>query len=144
MRYPIRRLLAVVAAAILCLLPIAFATAANADVHVDAGYARDGGVQLDDEVDIGRARDEIVVPEVDIGRARNEVVVPAPDIGRARNEVVVPTQTPAPAVPADTGIDAETWTVIALSGVLVAAVVGSVLIVRRRHHHGGGHLAHPV
>ncbi|HEX5771672.1 MAG TPA: hypothetical protein VFY11_11970 [Nocardioidaceae bacterium] len=143
MRYPIRRLLAVVAAAILCLSPIAFATAVNADVAVDVGYARDGGVQMDDEVDIGRARDEIVVPAPDIGRARNEVVVPAPDIGRARNEIVVPEQTPAPSVPADTGIDAETWTVVALSGVIVVAVVGSVLFTRRRHHHGG-HLAHPA
>lgn len=129
MRYPIRRLLAVVAAAILCLSPIAFATAVNADVAVDVGYARDGGVQLDEEVDVGRAR--------------NEVVVPAPDIGRARNEIVVPEQTPAPSVPADTGIDADTWTVVALSGVIVVAVVGSVLFTRRRHHHGG-HLAHPA
>jgi hypothetical protein len=129
MRYPIRRLLAVVAAVILCLSPIAFATAVDADVPDDVGYARDVGVQLDDEVDVGRARDEVVVPE--------------PDIGRARNEIVVPEQTPAPTVPADTGIDAETWTVLALSGVLVLAVGASVLIVRRRHHHGG-HLAHPV
>jgi hypothetical protein len=143
MRYPIRRLLAVVAAVILCLSPIAFATAVDADVPDDVGYARDVGVQLDDEVDVGRARDEVVVPEPDIGRARNEVVVPEPDIGRARNEIVVPEQTPAPTVPADTGIDAETWTVLALSGVLVLAVGASVLIVRRRHHHGG-HLAHPV
>ncbi|HEU4513255.1 MAG TPA: hypothetical protein VFR87_09130 [Nocardioidaceae bacterium] len=143
MRYPIRRLLAVVAAAILCLSPIAFATAVNADVHVDVGYARDGGVQLDDEVDIGRARNEIVVPEPDIGRARNEIVTPEVDVGRARNEIVVPVQTPVPTAPSDTGIDAETWTVIALSGVFALAVLGSVLIVRRRHHHGG-HLAHPA
>jgi hypothetical protein len=133
-------LLAVLAAAILCLSPIAFATAANADVAVDVGYARVGFAQLDDEVDVGRARDEIVVPAPDIGRARDEVVVPQPDIGRARNEIVLPEETPAP-TPTDTGIDAETWTVIALSGALVVAVGATVLLIRRRHH---GHLAHPV
>lgn len=69
--------------------------------------------------------------------------MPEPDVGRARNEVVVPEQTPVPTAPTDTGIDAETWTVIALSGVFVLAVAGSVLVVRRRHHHGG-HLAHPA
>ncbi len=143
MRYPIRRLLAVVAATILCLLPVTFATASQADVGTDVSYARVGGVQLDDEVDIGRARNEIVVPEPDIGRARNEIVVPPVDIGRARNEIVLPEQTPMPVAPSDTGIQPETWTLIALSGVFVLAVLGIALVVRRRHHHGG-HLAHPA
>lgn len=135
------RLLAVLAAVMLCLSPVAVATAVNADVVDEVGYARYGGVLNEDtDVDVGRARDEIVVPEPDIGRARDEIVLPAPDIGRARNEVVVP-ESPAP-VPTETGIDAETWTVIALSGAFLAAVGAIVFTVRRRHH--GGHLPHPV
>lgn len=135
------RLLAVLAAVMFCLSPVAVATAVNADVVDDVSYARYGGVQVDD-TDIGRARDEIVVPEPDVGRARDEIVLPETDVGRARNEIVLP-ESPAP-VPTqtDTGITAETWTAIALSGAFVVVLGAIAFVARRRHHHG--HLAHPV
>ncbi len=135
------RLLAVLAAVMICLSPVAVATAVNADVSEGVGYARYGGVQVDD-TDVGRARDEIVVPAPDTGRARGEIVVPAPDIGRARNEVVLP-ESPAP-VPTqtDTGLSDEAWTAIALSGAFVVVGGAIVFMARRRHH--GGHLAHPA
>lgn len=134
------RLLAALAVAILCLSPVAVATAVNADVVDDVSYAQYGGVQVDD-TDIGRARNEIVVPEPDTGRARDEIVLPKTDVGRARNEVVVP-ESPAP-VPTqtDTGLSDEAWTAIALSGAFVVVLGGIAFVARRRHH---GHLAHPV
>ncbi len=141
MRSLIRRLMAVLAAAVLCLSTVAIATAADAVVMDEVGYARYGGVLLDD-TDLGRARNEIVTPTPDTGAARDEIVVPETDVGKARNEIVVP-EAPAPQAPADTGIDAETWGLIALTGATVLLIgVASVLIVRRRHH--GGHMAHPV
>lgn len=142
MRSLIRRLMAVLAAVVLCLSTVAIATAADAGVMDEVGSARYGGVLLDD-TDLGKARNEIVTPTPDTGASRNEIVLPDTDVGKARNEVVVPEQTPAPQAPADTGIDAQTWGLIALTGATVLLIgVGSVLIVRRRHH--GGHMAHPV
>lgn len=134
------RLLASLAVAILCLSPVAVATAVNADVIDDVSYARYGGVQVDD-TDIGRARNEIVVPEPDTGRARDEIVLPKTDVGRARNEVVVPeSPTPVP-TQTDTGLSDEAWTAIALSGAFVVVLGATAFVARRRHH---GHLAHPV
>jgi hypothetical protein len=115
------------AAAVLCLTPIAFTTAANsAEPAPDLGFARNGGVPYE---------------QPDLGYARNGVVTAAgtPDLGRARNEV--PATEPAPAASSSAGMDTETWVVLGATG---AAVVGlglaGGLLVRRRH----AHLPHPV
>jgi hypothetical protein len=142
----IRRLLAVMAAAIVCLTSFAFATAAHADDAYAVGYTSVGGAQFDDTKapDVGRARNEIVVQTPDIGRLRNEVVVPAPDLGRARNEVIVPEPAkPAPAEPVDSGISSDTWALIGL-GVVAAVTVGAAVYMTRGHRHHGGHVAHPA
>ncbi|MGN6574188.1 MAG: hypothetical protein ACTHKG_00740 [Nocardioides sp.] len=145
MRIPIRRLLAVMAAAIVCLTSFAFATAAHADDAYAVGFTSVGGAQFDDEApDVGRARDEIVVQAPDVGRLRNEVVLPAPDLGRARNEVVLPEPaTPAPAEPVDSGISADTWGLIGL-GVVTLATIGAAVYMTRGHRHHGGQVAHPA
>jgi hypothetical protein len=115
------------AAAVLCLTPIAFTTAANsAEPAPDLGFARNGGIPYE---------------QPDLGYARNGVVAVAetPDLGRARNEV--PATEPAPAASSNAGLDTETWAVLGATG---AAVVGlglaGGLLVRRRH----AHLPHPV
>jgi hypothetical protein len=140
----IRRLLAVMAAAIVCLTSFAFATAAHADDAYAVGYTSVGGAQFDDTKapDVGRARNEIVVPNPDLGRLRNEVVLPAPDLGRLRNEVISPEPAkPAPAEPVDSGISSDTWALIGLS-VVAAITVGAAVYMTRGHRHHGGHVAH--
>jgi len=147
MRLPVRRLLAVMAAAIVCLTSLTFATAAHADGAFAVGYTSIGSTQPDDPEtvpDVGRARNEVVIPTPDVGRLRNEVVVPEPDLGRARNEVVVPeTVQPVPVEPEDTGISTDTWGVIGMTIVAVATIAAAVtMTVGHRHH--GGHVAHPA
>ncbi len=142
MRYLIR-LFAVLAAATICLSPIALATAAHADgpnpefqylkqdhlaqVDDSEGYARNGGV---------------VVSESDVGYARNGGVgVPETGQGYARNGGVVMAQQITAATPADTGVDAATVTLLALLGAgLIGVGISSAVVVRRQHHH----LAHPA
>ena len=145
MRIPIRRLLAVMAAAIVCLTSFAFATAAHADDAFAVGYTSVGGAQFDDTKapDVGRARNEIVVVTPDTGRLRNAVILPEADLGKARNEVVVPETTepaPAPTAP-DSGISADTWGLIGL-GVVTAATIGAAVYMTRGHRHHGGHIPH--
>lgn len=130
------------AAAVLCLTPIAFTTAANsAEPAPDLGYARNGGVPYD-QPDLGYARNGGIPDEQpDLGWARNGVIASAgsPDLGRARNEV--PTTEPAPSASSTAGLDTEAWLVLGATG---AAAVGlglaGGLLVRRRH----AHLPHPV
>ena len=142
MRYLIR-LLAVLAAATICLSPIALATAAHADgPNPEFQYLKqDHLAQLDDSE--GYARNGgVVVSESDGGYARNGgVVVPETDPGYARNGGVVMAQQIMPTTPADTGVDAATVALLALLGAgLVVVGAGSAVVVRRQHHH----LAHPA
>lgn len=129
MKHLISKLLAVVAAAVLCLSPVALATAASAASpdDPDIGYALHGGVELD-EIDPGYARNGGVVP-------------PEPDLGFARNGDVVPDPPPAPTT-FDTGYDADDligWGAAAVA--LAAAGVGGTILLRRRHDHVK-HVAH--
>lgn len=127
MRYLIR-LLAAVAAAIICLSPLALATSAHADgPNPDLNNVRQ---QIADQADDSA------------GYALNgAVVVPEPDQAYAREGgVIAPEPTPVTPAPTDTGVDAATVTLLSLMG---AAVLGmgilSAVVVRRQHH-----LAHPA
>lgn len=128
MRIPLSRLLAVLAAAILCLSPLALATAVHADENPDVGYARNGGIPYE-EPDLGEAR-------------HGGIPYEEPDLGQLRNEVVVPEPAPAPSTPVDTGVDTGT---VVLAGVTAAVILGigvtGIVFYRRRHDH---HLAHPA
>jgi hypothetical protein len=131
------------AAAVLCLCPIAFTIPVHASEPApDLGYARDGGIPYE-EPDLGHARNGgIRYEEADLGYARNGAVpYVEPDLGAARNQVPVLATGAGPAV-VDTGLDAQTWTLLGTTG---AAVVGlglaGAFVVYRRHH---PHLPHPV
>lgn len=161
MKHHINKLWAVLAAAMLCLSPLALgasASAVSAD-DLDIGYARDGGVEIDepdlgyardggvvvDEPDLGYARDGgVVIEDPDVGYAREGgVVVPEPDLGYAREGgVVVPEPTPVEApVP---GIDVETGVLIGLTAFALLAIgIATVMLIRRRHDHHR-HVAHPA
>jgi hypothetical protein len=118
MSTPIRRLVAVMAAAIVCLTSFAFATAAHADDAYAVGYSSVGGAQVDDPS--------------------------APDVGRARNEIVVPEPVkPAPAEPVDSGISTDAWALIGL-GVVTVLTIAAAGYMTRGHRHHGGHVAHPA
>lgn len=146
MKHHINKLWAVLAAAMLCLSPLALGASASAvsTDDPDIGYARDGGVEID-EPDLGYARDGgVVVDEPDLGYARDGgVVIEDPDVGYAREGgVVVPEPTPVEA-PAP-GIDVETGVLIGLTAFALLAIgIATVMLIRRRHDHHR-HVAHPA
>ena len=132
------------AAAVLCLSPIAFTIPVHASEPApDLGYARNGGIPYA-EPDLGYARNGGIRYEaVDLGYARNGAVpYVTPDIGAARDQITAAATGPGPAAVVDTGLDAQTWTLLGTTG---AAVVGlglaGAFVVHRRHH---PHLPHPV
>lgn len=132
------------AAAVLCLSPIAFTIPVHASEPApDLGYARNGGIPYE-EPDIGYARNGGVrYEEADLGYARNGAVpYVEPDIGAARNQVPAPATGPGPAAPVDTGLDAQTWTLLGTTGAVVVGLgLAGAFVVHRRHH---PHLPHPV
>lgn len=147
------------AAAVLCLSPIAFTVPVHASEPApDLGYARNGGIPYE-EPDLGYARDggiryEVVdvgyarnggirYAEPDLGYARNGAVpYVAPDLGAARDRITASATGPGPAAVADTGLDAQTWTLLGTTGVAVVGLgLAGAFVVHRRHH---PHLPHPV
>jgi hypothetical protein len=147
------------AAAVLCLSPIAFTIPVHASEQApDLGYARNGGIPYEEpdigyarnggiryeEADLGYARNGgIRYEEADLGYARNGAVpYVEPDIGAARNQVPAPATGPGPAAPVDTGLDAQTWTLLGTTGAVVVGLgLAGAYVVHRRHH---PHLPHPV
>jgi hypothetical protein len=132
------------AAAVLCLSPIAFTIPVLASEPApDPGYARNGGIPYE-EPDLGYARNGgIRYEKADLGYARNGAVAYVqPDIGAARNQVPASAPGPVPAAPADTGLDAPTWTLLGTTGAVVVGLgLAGAFVVHRRHH---PHLPHPV